>query len=117
MHNSKQLEVCNSELKMKIIVILLIVILLISSISIVTSKEKEEKEKKVEKTIIKNLKKYNITPDNTTKLLEVYGEKFPQVIDFNSYSEFNNITIINVSTKKGYARIITSTITFRNIVR
>ena len=99
----------------KIIIFVLIGIMIISiaSSELNSTKEKPAFTKKLEQT--------KIEKENKTKLMDIYGKTFKEVKSFNSYKQHNNITIINVTIKQGnkesYARIITNTKKFKEVLK
>ena len=71
-------------------------------------------------SLTKDLEQKAIEKGNKTKLLDTYGIQFKEVKSFNSYKQYKDITIINVTTKEGkverYARIITTTKKFEEVL-
>ena len=87
-------------------------------ISIASSQLKTTEEKP---SLTKDLKQKAIQKQNKTKLMDIYSKQFKEVKSFNSYKQHNNITIINVTIKQGnkesYARIITNTKKFKEVLK
>ncbi len=98
----------------KLILFLLIGIMLVS----IASSELSSKEKP---TLTKDLEQKAIEKENKTKLINTYGKTFTEVKSFNSYKQYKDITIINVTIKQGktesYARIITNTHKFEEVLK
>ena len=99
----------------KTIIFILIGIMIIS---IASSELKTTEEKP---SLTKDLKQKAIQKQNKTKLMDIYGKTFKEIKSFNSYKQHNNITIINVTIKQGnkesYARIITNTKKFKEVLK
>ncbi len=97
----------------KTIIFVLIGIIIIS----IASSQLNSDEKPA---LTKDLDKKAIEKENKTKLTETYGIQFEEVKSFNSYKQYNDITIINVTIKDGkkesYARIITNTKKFEEVL-
>ncbi len=72
-------------------------------------------------TLTKDLQQKAIEKQNKTKLINTYGTQFTEVKTFNSYKQYKDITIINVTIKEGntesYARIITNTKKFNEVLK
>ncbi len=71
--------------------------------------------------LTENLNQKAIEKQNKTKLIDTYGKTFTEVKSFNSYKQYKDITIINVTIKQGktesYARIITNTKKFEEVLK
>ena len=72
-------------------------------------------------TLTKDLQQKAIEKENKTKLINTYGIQFQKVKTFNSYKQYKDITIINITIKEGkteiYARIITNTKKFKEVLK
>ena len=99
----------------KIIISMLFIIMMVS---IASSQLNTETEKP---TLTKDLTSKTIEKENKTKLIETYGIQFKEIKSFNSYKQYKDITIINVTIKEGktesYARIITNTKKFEEVLK
>ena len=99
----------------KIITFITIMILLIGIGSSELSTETEKP------SLTKDLDEKAIEKGNKTKLINTYGIQFEEVHSFNSYKQYKEITIINVTIKEGktkiYARIITTTKKFKEALK
>ena len=97
-------------MKKTIIFILIgIMIISIASSQLNTTEEKP--------SLTKDLQQKTIQKQNKTKLMNTYGEQFKEVKSFNNYKQYKDITIINVTIKEGYARIITTTKKFEEVLK
>lgn len=95
----------------KLILFSLLTILLVSLSSSELTINSDEKP-----TSTKDLTSKAIEKENKTKLINTYGMQFEEVNSFNSYKQYKDITIINVTIKEGYARIITTTKKFEEVL-
>ena len=99
----------------KIIILFIVLILVVSIISAANNEQKKEKGK-VKKT--KELINKKVSEENNTKLIDFYSSTFPEIKHMNDYKQYNNITILNVTLENDkYARLITNTNKFNNILR
>ena len=103
---------------MKTLILSLLIIALLSTIIIASESIIEKETKKVQ---TKDLKLKTIEKENKTKLMNIYGNQFQDLKEFNNYKQYEDITIINVTIKTGnieyYARIITNTNKFNEVLK
>ena len=97
----------------KIIIFSIIAILLLSLVGadrIITQDNPTE--------FTKNLESKPISKANETKLLNTYGIEFTEVKKFNSYKEYKEFTILNVTMNNNkYSRIITKTSKYNRVTK
>ncbi len=102
---------------MKKIIIFTIICILILSFATASINQSEEEEK-TKPTYINTLEVNELTKENKTKLIGFYSRTFSEIKQVNNYKQHNNITILNVTLgKKKYARLLTNTDKFNNILR
>lgn len=103
---------------MKTIILSLLIIALLSTIIIASESIIEKQPIKIQ---TKNLELKTIEKENKTKLMNIYGNQFQDLKEVNNYKQYEDITIINVTIKKGkiesYARIITTTKKFNEVLK
>ncbi len=97
---------------MKKIILFGMLVLLLVSIAVSQLELSNEKP-----AFTKDLEQKAIEKENKTKLTNTYGIQFEEVKSFNSYKQYKDITIINVTVKDGYARIITNTNKFNEVLK
>ena len=101
-------------MKMKKIIPFIIITILL--LSIATAEKKTNT--KTDTTFTRNLEEKEISKTNETKLLDTYGKEFPEVKGFESYKEYKEFTIMNVTLNNNkYARIITTTNKFKGVTK
>ena len=97
----------------KLILFTIITILLLS---LAGADKITEQTKTIEFT--QNLESKPISKANETKLLNTYGIEFPNVKEFNSYKEYKEFTILNVTMNNNkYSRIITKTSKYNRVTK
>ncbi len=95
--------------------LILFVLILILSFATVSSLQSEYKATKP--TYINTLDVNEISEENKTKLIGFYSRTFSEIKQVNNYKQHNNITILNVTLgKKKYARLLTNTNKFNNVL-